>query len=319
MGEAIRGRHTPEDMSIDDSVSVRDGAEPHGFTIDKRRKWPYLIVTAIVVIAIATFVVIQRSAGTASPNETAGATLDVVYLDSNPAEKRIIEFIADEIAPDYGVQVGAVGLGDSTQINQAISDGRYAGTIFQHRHWLQQVLDANPGFREEAATGPFFHWVFGIWSDKYKTPQEIPNGATVSLLADPANNAQGIWYLAQAGLITLRPDADITALTQKDIVGNPKNLKFTLLDFGAQPRALPDLDAVVGYAESFLAAGVSEDKLIYAPKSPDEFASVLTIGSNYADTENVQNLVKAFKDPRVQTFIAEDPAVKKLALPGDPQ
>ncbi|MET4432557.1 D-methionine transport system substrate-binding protein [Mycolicibacterium sp. 624] len=319
MGEAVHGRHTSEDMSIDDSVSVRDGAEPHGFTIDKRRKWPYLVVTAIVVIAIATFVVIQRSAGTASPNETAGATLDVVYLDSNPAEKRIIEFIADKIAPDYGVRVGAVGLGDSTQINQAISDGRYAGTIFQHRHWLQQVLDANPGFREEAATGPFFHWVFGIWSDKYKTPQEIPDGATVSLLADPANNAQGIWYLAQAGLITLRPDADITALTQKDIVGNAKNLRFTLLDFGAQPRALPDLDAVVGYAESFLAAGVPEDKLIYAPKSPDEFASVLTIGSNYADTENVQNLVKAFKDPRVQTFIAEDPAVKKLALPGDPQ
>jgi hypothetical protein len=22
------------------------------------------------------------------------------------------------------------------------ADGRYAGTIFQHRHWLQQVLDA---------------------------------------------------------------------------------------------------------------------------------------------------------------------------------
>lgn len=265
------------------------------------------------------FFVIQRGTGTASPNETAGATLDVVYLDSNPAERAIIEYTAEHIAPDYGVKVGAVGLGDSTQINQAISDGRYAGTIFQHRHWLQQVLDANPGFHEEAATGPFFHWVFGIWSDKYKTPQELPDGATVSLLADPANNAQGIWYLAQAGLVTLREGADITALTQKDIVANPKNLKFTLLDFGAQPRALPDLDAIVGYAESFLAAGVSEDKLIYAPKSPDEFASVLTVGSDYVDTENVQNLIKAFKDPRVQTFIAEDPEVKKLALPGDPQ
>ncbi len=117
----------------------------------------------------------------------------------------------------------------------------------------------------------------------------------------------------------MRPDADITALTTKDIVGNPKNLKFTLLDFGAQPRALPDLDAIVGYAESFLAAGVPENNLIYAPKSPDEFASVLTVGSNYADSENVKNLIKAFKDPRVQTFIAEDPEVKKLALPGNPQ
>lgn len=302
-------------MSIDEAAS---GTAEHGFTIASRRRWPYLLAAVVVIASATTYFIFFRGSGAKSANETAGATLEVVYLDSNPAEKRIIEYIGKEIAPDYDVKVAAVGLGDSTQINSAISDGRYAGTIFQHRHWLQQVLDANPSFKEEAATGPFFHWVFGIWSDKYRTPQDIPDGANVSLLADPANNAQGIWYLAQAGLITLKPDADVTALTQKDIASNPKNLKFTLLDFGAQPRALPDLDAVVGYAESFLAAGVSEDKLIYAPKSPDEFASVLTVGSDYVDTANVQNLIKAFKDPRVQTFIAQDPEVQKLALPGQP-
>lgn len=302
-------------MSID-QVAPDTGA--HGFTIANRRRWPYLIAAVVVIVALATYFIFFRPGAATSANETAGATLQVVYLDSNPAEQRIIDYISDNVAKDYDVKVASVGLGDSTQINSAISDGRYAGTIFQHRHWLQQVLDANPGFHEQAATGPFFHWVFGIWSDKYRTPEQIPDGATVSLLADPANNAQGIWYLAQAGLITLRPGADITALTQKDIATNPKNLKFTLLDFGAQPRALPDLDAIVGYAESFLAAGVSEDKLIFAPKSPDEFASVLTVGSDYVDTPNVQNLIKAFKDPRVQTFITNDPEVKKLALPGQP-
>jgi D-methionine transport system substrate-binding protein len=303
-------------MSIDEAAPSDTGT--HGFTIAKHRRWPYLLAALVVIVALAAYFVIFRSGSTKSANETAGAKLQVVYLDSNPAEKRIIEYIGENIAEDYDVKVAAVGLGDSTQINSAINDGRFAGTIFQHRHWLQQVLDANPGFKEQAATGPFFHWVFGIWSDKYRTPQEIPDGATVSLLADPANNAQGIWYLAQAGLITLRPGADVTTLTQSDIASNPKNLKFTLLDFGAQPRALPDLDAIVGYAESFLAAGVSEDKLIYAPKSPDEFASVLTVGSDDVDTPNIQNLIKAFNDPRVQTFIAHDPEVRKLALPGRP-
>lgn len=301
-------------MSIDEAAS---GTAEHGFTIRKRRRWPYLLAAVVVIVAATTYYV-TRAGGTTSANETTGATLEVVYLDSNPAEKRIISYIADEIAPDYDVKVAAVGLGDSTQINSAISDGRYAGTIFQHRHWLQQVLDANPGFREQAATGPIFHWVFGIWSDKYRSPDQIPTGAKVSLPSDPANNAQAIWYLAQAGLVTLRPDADITALTQKDIIANPKNLSFTLLDLGAQPRALPDLDAVVGYAESFLAAGVPENQLIYAPTSPEEFASVLTVGSDYVDAPNVRNLVKAFEDPRVQTFIAQDPDVKKLALPGRP-
>jgi ABC-type metal ion transport system substrate-binding protein len=302
-------------MSIDQETPH---SGTHGFTIARRRRWPYVALAIVVVMAAATYFVFFRGGATKSANETAGATLQVVYLDSNPAEKRIIEYIGEHIAPDYDVKVAAVGLGDSTQINSAISDGRYAGTIFQHRHWLQQVLDANPGFREQAATGPFFHWVFGIWSDRYRSPQEIPDGAKVSLLADPANNAQGLWYLAQAGLITLEPGADVTALTQSDIATNPKHLRFTLLDFGAQPRALPDLDAIVGYAESFLAAGVPEDKLIFAPRSPDEFASVLTVGSDYVDTPNVQNLIKAFDDPRVQTFIAQDPEVRKLALPGRP-
>lgn len=307
--------HTQSVMSIDESQA---DTSSHGFTLQKRRTWPFIAIAVALVVAVAAYFFVFRSNGTQSANETAGATLQVVYLDSNPAEKAIIDYIGEHVASDYDVNVAAVGLGDSTQINSAINDGRYAGTIFQHRHWLQQVLDANPGFKEQAATGPFFHWVFGIWSDKYKSVQDLPDGATVSLLADPANNAQGIWYLAQAGLITLRPDADVTALTQKDIATNPKNLKFTLLDFGAQPRALPDLDAIVGYAESFLAAGVPEDKLIFAPKSPDEFASVLTVGSNYVDTQNIQNLIKAFKDPRVQTFIENDPEVKKLALPGNP-
>jgi len=198
-----------------------------------------------------------------------------------------------------------------------VSDGEVAGTIYQHKLWLSQVLEANPDFREEAAT-PVFRWGFGIWSDKYTDPSQLPNGANVSLYSDPANEAQGLWLLERAGLIKLNPSVDKFTATQKDIVANPKNLKFTLLDFGAQPRALPDLDAVVGYAESFLAAGVSEDKLIYAPKSPDEFASVLTVGSDYVETANVQNLIKAFKDPRVQAFIADDPEVKKLALPGRP-
>lgn len=308
-------------MSIDKSEHPVDlagdqSSDSHGFTIAKRNKWSYALTAVLAIAGVAAYVFVTRGGATTSANDTAGATLQVVYLDSNPAEQRIIEYIGNNIAADYGIKVAGVGLGDSTQINSAISDGRFAGTIFQHRHWLQQVLDANPSFHEQAATGPFFHWVFGIWSDKYRTPQEIPNGAKVSLLADPANNAQGIWYLAQAGLVTLRPGTDTTALTERDIVSNPRNLQFELLDFGAQPRALRDLDAIVGYAESFVAAGVPEDKLIFAPKSPDEFASVLTVGSDYINTTNIQNLIKAFNDPRVQTFIATDPDVKKLALPG---
>lgn len=290
----------------------------HGFTVTKRKRWPFIAIAVIVVAAIVAVFIWNRASSSDSSITESGATLKIAFLESNPAEQAVVEYIKDEIAPDYDIKVEGTGIADSTQINRAISEGQLAGTIFQHEYWLGQVLDANPDFKEEAGTGPFFHWIFGLWSDKYSSPQDLPNNAKVSLLADPANQAQGLWYLEQAGLITLREGADVATLTPKDIVENPKNLQFTLLDFGAQPRALSELDAIAGYAESFLAAGISEDKLIFSPPSPEQFASVLTVGSDYVDSENIQNLIKAFEDPRVQEFIATDPETKKLILPADP-
>ncbi|NDK89987.1 metal ABC transporter substrate-binding protein [Gordonia desulfuricans] len=299
-------------------TSPENDQSEQGFTIVKRKRWPFIVGAVVVIGAIVAAFVYSRVGGSDSAVTESGATLKVAYLESNPAEKAVIDFIRDNVAADYDIKVEGTGIADSTQINRAISEGELAGTIFQHEHWLGQVLDSNPDFKEQAGTGPFFHWIFGIWSDKYSSPQDIPENARVSLLADPANQAQGLWYLEQAGLIKLRAGADVATLTPKDIVENPKNLQFTLLDFGAQPRALSELDAVVGYAESFVAAGISEDKLIFSPPSPNQFASVLTVGSNYVESDNIQNLIKAFKDPRVQKFIATDPETKKLILPADP-
>ncbi|MCU1446188.1 MetQ/NlpA family ABC transporter substrate-binding protein, partial [Cryobacterium sp.] len=139
----------------------------------------------------------------------------------------------------------------------------------------------------------------------------------VSLYSDPANESQGLWILERAGLITLKAGTTKGDATIADIATNPKHLKFPLLDFAAQSRALPDLDAAVGYTEYYLAAKVPISKQIFAPAAPDEFAGQLTIGSDFADTENIKNLVAAFADPAVQDFLATDPAVAGILLPID--
>jgi hypothetical protein len=46
-----------------------------------------------------------------------------------------------------------------------------------------------------------------------------------------------------------------------------------------------------------------------------DFAGQLTIGSKWADTENIKKLVETFKDPAVQQFLATDPSVKNIVLP----
>jgi D-methionine transport system substrate-binding protein len=288
--------------------------DDHGFELKRRPKWIWIAAGLVVVVAAVVGVRFVFFGDTKSPNEIAGATLVVATNEGNAAEQALIEYIAREVAPRHGIKVAFRGLADSNTINRAVSDGEVAGTVYQHKLWLGQVLEANPDFRETAAT-PVFRWGFGIWSDKYADPSQLPDGANVSLYSDPANEAQGLWLLERAGLITLDPAADKWQATQKDIVGNPKNLKFTLLDFAAQSRSLPDLDAAVGYTEYYLAAKIPLRQQIFAPPAPDEFAGQLTIGSRWADTENIKNLVATFQDPAVQQYLATDPAVKDILLP----
>jgi ABC-type metal ion transport system substrate-binding protein len=288
--------------------------DDHGFELKRNSKWVWIALALAIVIVGAVIVRYAFFNETKSANEIPGATLVVATNEGNAAEQALIEYIGKEVAPRHGIKVAFRGLSDSNTINRAVNDGEVAGTVYQHKLWLGQVLEANPDFRETAAT-PVFRWGFGIWSDKYTDVSQLPDGANVSLYSDPANEAQGLWLLERAGLITLKPGVDKWQATQKDIEGNPKHLKFTLLDFAAQSRSLPDLDAAVGYTEYYLAAKVPLTQQIFAPPAPDEFAGQLTIGTKWADTENIKKLVETFKDPAVQQFLATDPSVKNILLP----
>jgi D-methionine transport system substrate-binding protein len=300
-----------------DSTETRphqDPSEDHGFELRRRRRWPFVAGGAVAVLAVAAAVVVPRLGGEETANTQAGATLYVATAEGNAREQALIEYIAKDVAPKHGIHVAFKALADSNTINRAVSDGEVAGTIYQHELWLGQVLQANPDFRETAAT-PVFRWGFGLWSAKWKSPADIPQGGTISLYSDPANESQGLFVLQRAGLITLAPGTDIGAATVDDIAENPKDLKFTLLDFGAQSRALPDLDAAVGYTEYYLAAKIPIEQQIFAPAAPDEFAGQLTVGTKWLDTPNVEALVETFQDPLVQEYLATDPDVKGVLLP----
>ncbi|MBC7725906.1 MAG: metal ABC transporter substrate-binding protein [Burkholderiaceae bacterium] len=297
-----------------DALAKPAADDPHGFELKKRRRWPWIVGGIVVVVGVAAAIGIPLLNPAQSPNNVAGATLVVATAEGNASEQALVNFVATEVAPKYGITVEFRGLSDSNTINRAVSEGEVAGTVYQHKLWLAQVLESNPDFTETAAA-PIFRWGFGLWSDKWGSVDQIPDGANISLYSDPANEAQGLWLLESAGLITLKEGTTAGTATQADIATNPKNLTFTLLDFAAQSRALPDIDAAAGYTEYYLAASIPIEKQIFAPQAPDEFAGQLTIGSDYADSDNVKKLIQAFTDPAVQEFLATDPSVKGILLP----
>lgn len=63
------------------------------------------------------------------------------------------------------------------------------------------MVDAN-GFAL-STTVPVFQWAFGIYSDRYSSVQALPNGATIVVPDDGANQGQALWLLQRIGLISL--------------------------------------------------------------------------------------------------------------------
>lgn len=271
------------------------------------RKWLWpAIGGALVLAVIVAFIV--KAAGSGEEDAVAGSAFSdnfqIAYQASSASEKAFLDYLNEEIAPDHGITIEPVGIEDGNQLDQATADGEYIANIYQHKHWLKQVTDSTG--MELTALGEVFQWSYSMYSSRHDSLEELPDGAEIALLNDPANTAQALWILERAGVITFEEGVDPWAATEQDIASNPKDLRFTFMEYGAGPRTLDSVDAVIDYNMSFVDAGTPEEYRIYEPDAPKEFAGQLVVGTAYLDDPQVAVLEEIFFDPRVQEYLADN-------------
>ncbi|HJQ05957.1 MAG TPA: MetQ/NlpA family ABC transporter substrate-binding protein [Nocardioides sp.] len=282
------------------------------------RKWLVPAVVGVIVLLVAGLLVAKLTGGSDSKTVSGshfGTDFKIAYQASSASEGAFLAYLNKEIAPKYGVTITGEPIEDGNQLDQATADGQYIANIYQHKHWLQQVTDSTG--MKLTALGPVFQWSYSVYSSKYKNIDQIPDGATIALLNDPANTAQALWILERGGYLTFKPGVDPWAATDKDIATNPHHWKFTYMEYGAGPRTLDSVDAVIDYNMSFVDAGTPDSDRIYSPPAPLEFAGQLVVGTDYVNDPQVATLKKIFFDPAVQQYLAsnDDPNLKGQLAP----
>ncbi|HTU78367.1 MAG TPA: MetQ/NlpA family ABC transporter substrate-binding protein [Solirubrobacteraceae bacterium] len=280
-----------------------------------RRNW---LAAAAVLAVIVVLLAVLLSKG--SPAKTVagshfGTTLPVAFEASSSSEQAFLVWLNKAIAPTYGVKIKPVGIEDGNQLDEATAHGQFAANIYQHIHWLNEVVKATG--MKLTAIGPVFQWAYSVYSSKYPSLSALPSGAQIALLNDPANTAQALWLLERAGEITFKPGTVPWSATTSDIAGNPHNLHFVFIDYGAGPRTLGSVDAVIAYNMQFIAAGTPAKDKIYAPPAPRSFAAQLVVGTAYRNDPQVKKLIKVFFDPRVQPYLrtTDNPLLKDQLSP----
>lgn len=276
------------------------------------------VIIAVVILAIIAVVVLATTGGSDKKTVAGsafGADFAIAYEADSGSERAFLEYLDKEIAPSYGVTIKPVPIGDGNQLDRATADGTYIANIYQHKHWLKQVVDKT-GWKL-SALGPVFQWSYSVYSAKHDSLESIPRGGKVALLNDPANTAQALWLLERAGKLTFKSGVNPWEATVDDIAENKAGYTFTFIDYGAGPRVLPEVDAVIAYNMQFISAGVPDKDKIYAPAAPLEFAGQLVVGTTYLDDPQVAKLKKVFFDPRVQKHLAttDDPGLKNQLSP----
>ncbi|MBU5349445.1 ABC transporter substrate-binding protein [Paenibacillus sp. LC231] len=250
----------------------------------------------------------DKTPESAAPDAAEEVTLKVATLI--PPMTEVLDLVKPMLKEE-GINLEIQILSDNVQPNNALAHKEVDANFFQHVPYMEEY-NANNG-SELVPVTPIYNAVFGAYSKKYKTIEELPDGASIAIPNDPSNIGRSLVMFEKNGLIKLKEGVGIQA-TQADIVENPHKYKFTEVDLLMLARTLDDVDMVAmtpAYAKP-LGLTPKKDALVTEGNDSD-FTITLVARKDNVDSEPIQKLAKAMTSPEVKKFFEDN--YSEIALP----
>ncbi|MFC7687904.1 MetQ/NlpA family ABC transporter substrate-binding protein [Ureibacillus sp. GCM10028918] len=272
------------------------------------------LLLSVVVLALAACGSAKEEETNTSTNDSAGeATTDqkesttITVGASNGLHDLILEQ-AKPILAEEGIELKIEPYQDYVMPNQDLDSGELDANYFQHIPYLETEI-AEKGYDFVNAGGIHIEPI-GIYSQKYKSLEELPDGATIIISNSVSDQGRILSLLENKGLITLADGIDKTLATVDDIVENPKNL---VIDNSSAPEMLVTYyeegegDAVVINSNFAIDAGINpiEDSIaIEGSESP--YVNVIAVKAEDKDNEAIIRLVEVLHSDAIQQFIIDE-------------
>lgn len=214
--------------------------------------------------------------------------------------------IMEHIKPaleEKGIKVELTVADDYNIHNRSLAEKETDANFFQHFPFLEeQIADFNYEIQE---FGKIHIEPLGVYSKKYASLAEIPDGATISIPNDPSNESRALALLHRNGLIEMK-DLNNLKSSILDIKENPKNLKFHEIDAAMLARTLDDVDASVINTNFALAADLDPtgDALVIED-ADSPYVNILTIRKGDENREQLIILKETLMSDSVRDFLNE--------------
>ena len=260
-------------------------------------------LTAIGLAAVATLGL--AACGGGSSSDASGSSSDVVTLTvgATPSpHAKILTYINDNLAADAGIKLKIVEYTDYVQPNTALNDGDLDANFYQTVPYLENA-EKQFGYDFEAGEGIHLE-PLGVFSNKHKSLDELPDGGTIGIISDTANQSRALELLATQGLVSIpEGDGDVNINT----VTKLKNFDFREVEGPQLVRSLDDFDYAVINGNFAQEGGksISGDALVVESPVNNPAVNVLVWKGDSKKADAIAKLDKLLHSDEVKQYIEQ--------------
>ncbi|HJV31489.1 MAG TPA: MetQ/NlpA family ABC transporter substrate-binding protein, partial [Bacillales bacterium] len=225
---------------------------------------------------------------------------------SNVPHAEILEE-AKPILKEKGIDLEIKKFQDYVLPNKALESKELDANYFQHIPYLEAQIKEN-GYDFVNAGGIHIEPI-GVYSKKYTSLKDLPKGAHLIMSNSVADHGRLLSLLEKEGLIKLKDGVEKTTATLKDVVDNPKDLKF---DTKYEASLLPQIynngegDAVLINSNFAIDAGLNPIKDSIALEDKESpYVNVIAVRKGDETKKEIKTLVEVLHSKKVQDFILD--------------
>ncbi|NBD23905.1 MetQ/NlpA family ABC transporter substrate-binding protein [Paenibacillus glycinis] len=261
----------------------------------------------IVILALAFLAAACGKGKTDDEAATANPEDKIIHHVMSDAgfNGEIVKILKAELAKD-GYELDYVIVNDIIQPNKIVNDGQADTNSFQHEAYFDQFVK-DQGLKNISRA---FYTTFtpsGLYSKKFKSFKEVPDGALIGIPVDPANNGRALFMLRDLGLLKLKDGVDVIHATLKDITDNPHKYKFLEVDQLMLQRTLDDVDVGFLFAGTAVQMGYKpkQDALALEDGKDLPYKGIVAVNNKLLGTPKIKALQKAYESQAIKDFYKE--------------
>lgn len=234
-----------------------------------------MIVSLMIVAIMVTFLV-----GCGQKAEVDSSDKKEFKIGCMPLNEPVVKLIS-EMMKEKGYDMEVVVFDGNNLPAIALKDGSIDGLMLNHLPWIKTFNQQNNS--KLVMVEPYMYAsIFGIYSSKYDSIDQIPKNATITISNDPDNMQRSLKLLEKVGLIKLgEKKGDF--YTTLDVVENTKNLKFSEVETTATASSYKDADATIGFSSVMKNAGIDAKSYLADDGQSVNFPTGLVVNEGNED------------------------------------